>query len=73
MFHFQISAMETPGRSEPIAQEDKTKLLKSAFLLFCRYVSMKPPFHEPNIDCNIDCECENVKCEGIKNIQLKAC
>uniref|UniRef100_A0A3Q2D098 Nuclear pore complex protein Nup133 n=1 Tax=Cyprinodon variegatus TaxID=28743 RepID=A0A3Q2D098_CYPVA len=33
---FQISAMETPGRSEPIAQEDKTKLLKSAFLLFCR-------------------------------------
>ncbi|XP_038160788.1 nuclear pore complex protein Nup133 isoform X2 [Cyprinodon tularosa] len=32
----EISAMETPGRSEPIAQEDKTKLLKSAFLLFCR-------------------------------------
>uniref|UniRef100_A0A3B3YUM1 Nucleoporin Nup133/Nup155-like C-terminal domain-containing protein n=1 Tax=Poecilia mexicana TaxID=48701 RepID=A0A3B3YUM1_9TELE len=33
---FQISAMETPTRSEPIAQEDKTKLLKAAFLQFCR-------------------------------------
>ncbi|XP_047222929.1 nuclear pore complex protein Nup133 [Girardinichthys multiradiatus] len=32
----EISAMETPTRSEPIAQEDKTKLLKTAFLQFCR-------------------------------------
>ncbi|KAF7651514.1 hypothetical protein LDENG_00110160 [Lucifuga dentata] len=28
--------METPTRAEPVAQEDKTKLLKSAFLQFCR-------------------------------------
>uniref|UniRef100_A0A671TQ87 Nuclear pore complex protein Nup133 n=1 Tax=Sparus aurata TaxID=8175 RepID=A0A671TQ87_SPAAU len=28
--------METPTRSEPVAQEDKTKLLKTAFLQFCR-------------------------------------
>uniref|UniRef100_A0A3B5LVW4 Nuclear pore complex protein Nup133 n=1 Tax=Xiphophorus couchianus TaxID=32473 RepID=A0A3B5LVW4_9TELE len=33
---FQISSMETPTRSEPVAQEDKTKLLKAAFLQFCR-------------------------------------
>ncbi|XP_032419255.1 nuclear pore complex protein Nup133 isoform X1 [Xiphophorus hellerii] len=32
----EISAMETPTRSEPVAQEDKTKLLKAAFLQFCR-------------------------------------
>lgn len=32
----EVSAMETPTRSEPIAQEDKTKLLKTAFLQFCR-------------------------------------
>ncbi|KAM4594856.1 nuclear pore complex protein Nup133 [Fundulus diaphanus] len=32
----EISAMETPTRSELIAQEDKTKLLKTAFLQFCR-------------------------------------
>uniref|UniRef100_A0A671TP64 Nucleoporin 133 n=1 Tax=Sparus aurata TaxID=8175 RepID=A0A671TP64_SPAAU len=31
-----VSAMETPTRSEPVAQEDKTKLLKTAFLQFCR-------------------------------------
>uniref|UniRef100_A0A668AB87 Nuclear pore complex protein Nup133 n=1 Tax=Myripristis murdjan TaxID=586833 RepID=A0A668AB87_9TELE len=33
---FQVSAMETPTRVEPVAQEDKTKLLKAAFLQFCR-------------------------------------
>ncbi|XP_034739999.1 nuclear pore complex protein Nup133-like [Etheostoma cragini] len=33
----EVSAMETPTRSEPVAQEDKTKLLKAAFLHFCRY------------------------------------
>uniref|UniRef100_A0A3B5A269 Nuclear pore complex protein Nup133 n=1 Tax=Stegastes partitus TaxID=144197 RepID=A0A3B5A269_9TELE len=33
---FQVSAMETPTRAEPVAQEDKTKLLKAAFLQFCR-------------------------------------
>ncbi|XP_027874723.1 nuclear pore complex protein Nup133 isoform X2 [Xiphophorus couchianus] len=32
----EISSMETPTRSEPVAQEDKTKLLKAAFLQFCR-------------------------------------
>lgn len=32
----EVSAMETPTRAEPVAQEDKTKLLKSAFLQFCR-------------------------------------
>uniref|UniRef100_H2SG96 Nuclear pore complex protein Nup133 n=1 Tax=Takifugu rubripes TaxID=31033 RepID=H2SG96_TAKRU len=32
---FQVT-METPIRSEPVAQEDKTKLLKAAFLQFCR-------------------------------------
>ncbi|XP_073350966.1 nuclear pore complex protein Nup133 [Pagrus major] len=32
----EVSAMETPTRSEPVAQEDKTKLLKTAFLQFCR-------------------------------------
>lgn len=31
-------SMETPSRAEPVAQEDKTKLLKAAFLQFCRYV-----------------------------------
>ncbi|XP_061582042.1 nuclear pore complex protein Nup133 [Cololabis saira] len=31
----EVSAMETP-RAEPVAQEDKTKMLKSAFLQFCR-------------------------------------
>ncbi|CAJ1052844.1 nuclear pore complex protein Nup133 [Xyrichtys novacula] len=31
----EVSAMETP-RAEPVAQEDKTKLLKAAFLQFCR-------------------------------------
>uniref|UniRef100_A0A8C7C8X7 Nuclear pore complex protein Nup133 n=1 Tax=Oncorhynchus kisutch TaxID=8019 RepID=A0A8C7C8X7_ONCKI len=30
------TAMETPTRMEPVAQEDKTKLLKAAFLQFCR-------------------------------------
>uniref|UniRef100_A0A3Q3KUW0 Nucleoporin 133 n=1 Tax=Mastacembelus armatus TaxID=205130 RepID=A0A3Q3KUW0_9TELE len=33
---FQVSVMETPTRVEPVAQEDKTKLLKAAFLQFCR-------------------------------------
>uniref|UniRef100_A0A7N6AKW0 Nuclear pore complex protein Nup133 n=1 Tax=Anabas testudineus TaxID=64144 RepID=A0A7N6AKW0_ANATE len=32
---FQVT-METPSRAEPVAQEDKTKLLKAAFLQFCR-------------------------------------
>lgn len=40
---FQVSAMETPTRSEPVAQEDKTKLLKTAFLQFCRYVNKRRP------------------------------
>uniref|UniRef100_A0A8D3C3L5 Nuclear pore complex protein Nup133 n=1 Tax=Scophthalmus maximus TaxID=52904 RepID=A0A8D3C3L5_SCOMX len=31
-----VSAMETPTRADPVAQEDKTKLLKAAFLQFCR-------------------------------------
>lgn len=34
--------METPTRAEPVAQEDKTKLLKAAFLQFCRYVDEYP-------------------------------
>uniref|UniRef100_A0A672G307 Nucleoporin Nup133/Nup155-like C-terminal domain-containing protein n=1 Tax=Salarias fasciatus TaxID=181472 RepID=A0A672G307_SALFA len=33
---FQVSSMETPSRAETVAQEDKTKLLKAAFLQFCR-------------------------------------
>lgn len=32
----EVSAMETASRAEPVAQEDKTILLKSAFLQFCR-------------------------------------
>lgn len=32
----EVSLMETPSRAEPVAQEDKTKLLKAAFLQFCR-------------------------------------
>uniref|UniRef100_H3CLD1 Nuclear pore complex protein Nup133 n=1 Tax=Tetraodon nigroviridis TaxID=99883 RepID=H3CLD1_TETNG len=32
----EVSAMETPIRAEPVAQDDKTKLLKAAFLQFCR-------------------------------------
>ncbi|XP_013855856.1 nuclear pore complex protein Nup133, partial [Austrofundulus limnaeus] len=32
----EVSAMETANRAEPVAQEDKTKLLKAAFLQFCR-------------------------------------
>uniref|UniRef100_A0A8D3BKD8 Nuclear pore complex protein Nup133 n=1 Tax=Scophthalmus maximus TaxID=52904 RepID=A0A8D3BKD8_SCOMX len=32
---FQVT-METPTRADPVAQEDKTKLLKAAFLQFCR-------------------------------------
>ena len=35
---FKVSVMETPTRAEPVPQEDKTKLLKAAFLQFCRYV-----------------------------------
>lgn len=34
----KVLAVETPSRAEPLAQEDKTKLLKAAFLQFCRYV-----------------------------------
>uniref|UniRef100_A0A3P9LE41 Nuclear pore complex protein Nup133 n=1 Tax=Oryzias latipes TaxID=8090 RepID=A0A3P9LE41_ORYLA len=33
---FQVSVMETPSRAELVAQVDKTKLLKAAFLQFCR-------------------------------------
>lgn len=33
----KVSVTETPSRAEPLAQEDKTKLLKAAFLQFCRY------------------------------------
>uniref|UniRef100_A0A3Q3QI17 Nuclear pore complex protein Nup133 n=1 Tax=Monopterus albus TaxID=43700 RepID=A0A3Q3QI17_MONAL len=33
---FQVSAVETPTRAEPVAHEDKTKFLKAAFLQFCR-------------------------------------
>ncbi|KAM4585037.1 nuclear pore complex protein Nup133 [Odontesthes bonariensis] len=32
----EVSVMETPTRAEPVPQEDKTKLLKAAFLQFCR-------------------------------------
>ncbi|XP_029951032.1 nuclear pore complex protein Nup133 isoform X1 [Salarias fasciatus] len=32
----EVSSMETPSRAETVAQEDKTKLLKAAFLQFCR-------------------------------------
>uniref|UniRef100_A0A8C3A3Y0 Nuclear pore complex protein Nup133 n=1 Tax=Cyclopterus lumpus TaxID=8103 RepID=A0A8C3A3Y0_CYCLU len=32
----EVSVMETPTRAEPVAQEDKTRLLKAAFLQFCR-------------------------------------
>ncbi|KAM3623609.1 uncharacterized protein V6R79_013158 [Siganus canaliculatus] len=32
----ELTAMETSTRAEPVAQEDKTKLLKAAFLQFCR-------------------------------------
>ncbi|KAM7394738.1 hypothetical protein PAMP_021524 [Pampus punctatissimus] len=32
----EVSVMETPTRTEPVAQEDKTKLLKATFLQFCR-------------------------------------
>ncbi|XP_047433726.1 nuclear pore complex protein Nup133 isoform X2 [Mugil cephalus] len=32
----EVSSMETPTRAELVAQEDKTKLLKAAFLQFCR-------------------------------------
>lgn len=39
----KVSAMETPTRSEPVAQEDKTKLLKAAFLQFCRCVNKHLP------------------------------
>uniref|UniRef100_H2L372 Nuclear pore complex protein Nup133 n=1 Tax=Oryzias latipes TaxID=8090 RepID=H2L372_ORYLA len=33
---FQVSIMETPSKAELVAQDDKTKLLKAAFLQFCR-------------------------------------
>ncbi|XP_008315430.1 nuclear pore complex protein Nup133 [Cynoglossus semilaevis] len=32
----EVSAMETGSRAEAVAQDDKTKLLKAAFLQFCR-------------------------------------
>lgn len=32
----EVSVMEAPTRAETVAQEDKTKLLKAAFLQFCR-------------------------------------
>lgn len=32
----EVSVMETPSRAETVAEEDKTKLLKTAFLQFCR-------------------------------------
>ncbi|KAM6972180.1 nuclear pore complex protein Nup133 [Aplochiton taeniatus] len=32
----EVSAMETTSRMEPVVQEDKIKLLKAAFLQFCR-------------------------------------
>uniref|UniRef100_A0AAY4DP90 Nuclear pore complex protein Nup133 n=1 Tax=Denticeps clupeoides TaxID=299321 RepID=A0AAY4DP90_9TELE len=34
---FQGGAVETPSKIEIVAQEDKTKVLKSAFLQFCRH------------------------------------
>lgn len=36
VFVLKVSAMETQSRAEPVTQEDKTKLLKAAFLQFCR-------------------------------------
>lgn len=32
----EVSVMETPSRAETVAEDDKTKLLKAAFLQFCR-------------------------------------
>ncbi|XP_068451700.1 nuclear pore complex protein Nup133 [Clinocottus analis] len=32
----ELSVMETPTRAEPVGPEDKTRLLKAAFLQFCR-------------------------------------
>ncbi|KAF7213321.1 nuclear pore complex protein Nup133 [Nothobranchius furzeri] len=32
----EVSAVETPTRKAPVGQEDRTKLLKAAFLQFCR-------------------------------------
>ncbi|XP_037107149.1 nuclear pore complex protein Nup133 isoform X2 [Syngnathus acus] len=32
----EVSMMEQPGRADPVAQEDKPKRLKAAFLQFCR-------------------------------------
>lgn len=34
--HFQSPAFDATSRIEIIAQEDKTKLLKAAFLQYCR-------------------------------------
>lgn len=36
ILHFQSPAFDATGRLEVIAQEDKTKLLKAAFLQYCR-------------------------------------
>lgn len=33
---FQGTPLETPPKMDMVAQEDKTKLLKQAFLQFCR-------------------------------------
>lgn len=49
----KVSAMETPTRAEPVAQEDKTKLLKAAFLQFCRYVSNQLPNSNKEINQNL--------------------
>lgn len=38
-FETKVSVMETSSRVEVVAQEDKTQLLKTAFLLFCRCVT----------------------------------
>lgn len=37
ILHFQSPAFDVSSRLEIIAQEDKTKLLKAAFLQYCRY------------------------------------
>lgn len=64
----KVSAMETPTRAEPVAQEDKTKLLKAAFLQFCRYVSNQLPNQSKSI---IDC-LEMVSDSWFKQTQKQA-
>lgn len=36
ILHFQSPAFDVTNRLEIVAQEDKTKLLKAAFLQYCR-------------------------------------